>query len=322
MRSLPRAVPIGSIFLLSATAGWSFRPPAAPPKLSPVAASEQILATRNDAVNRITVPVSIDGKGPYHFVVDTGADRTVISRELAGALALKPGGPVTMLSMGGVDQVPTAIVPGLQLSADRMEDIRAPMLAESDLSAQGLLGIDSLAAKRVVMDFRARQMTIVDADQPEVRATDEIVVRARRRFGQLILVDADVDGESVAVIIDTGSQTTIGNAALRSRLSRSNAIGSLQRINLISVMGREIPAVYTQVQHVRVGGITVNNMPIAFADAKPFHALGLTGRPALLLGMDVLRTFDRVSVDFANKRVRFLLPTPGAKLPGTRLAAL
>jgi predicted aspartyl protease len=56
---------------------------------------EQVIATRCDGTDRMTVPVSISGKGPYHFVVDTGADRTVISRELANALALKPGGSIS-----------------------------------------------------------------------------------------------------------------------------------------------------------------------------------------------------------------------------------
>lgn len=321
MRIKAIILPIGSALAAAATAS-------PPPLISPVpplsatqAAAEQQVATRADAVNRLTVPVSIAGRGPYHFVVDTGAERTVISRELAAMLALKPGGPVTMLSMSGIDQVQTAIVTGLQLSREPIADIRAPMLAEADLSAPGLLGIDSLATKRVVMDFREGRISIVEADQPEQRMSDEIVVRARRRYGQLVLVDADVEGERVAVIIDTGSQTSVGNEALRLRLRRADAIGALRPTSVISVMGKEIPAYYTQAEKVRIGGITVKKMPIVFAEAKPFEALGLTGRPALLLGIDVLRTLDRVSVDFANKRVRFLLPTPGARLPGTRLAA-
>ena len=36
--------------------------------------------------------------------------------------------------------------------------------------------------------------------------------------------------------------------------------------------------------------------------------LRLLDRPAVLLGMDALRLFRRVSVDFANRRVRLLLP--------------
>lgn len=293
--------------------------PQVPAPLS--APAEQVIATRSDNTDRMTVPVSIAGKGPYHFVVDTGADRTVISRELANALALKPGGSVSMLSMGSVDTVETAIIENLDLSTNRIFDIRAPMLSEANLSAQGMLGTDSLRTKRVVMDFKAGRMTIVEADEPEQRFTDEIVVTAKRRFGQLILVNADIEGEPLAVIVDTGSQATIGNAALRSRLLQAGALEKTQRVSLISVMGVEIPASYTQIRRVRIGGVTVNNMPVAFADAKPFHALGLTNRPALLLGMDVLRNFDRVSIDFANKRVRFLLPTPGANMPGTKLAA-
>ena len=37
-------------------------------------------------------------------------------------------------------------------------------------------------------------------------------------------------------------------------------------------------------------------------------AVKLENKPALLLGMDTLRVFRRVSVDFAQRRVRFLLP--------------
>jgi hypothetical protein len=47
---------------------------------------------------------------------------------------------------------------------------------------------------------------------------------------------------------------------------------------------------------------------VAFADAHPFKRFGLLDRPAMLLGMDTLRVFHRVSVDFAQRKVRFLLP--------------
>jgi hypothetical protein len=45
-----------------------------------------------------------------------------------------------------------------------------------------------------------------------------------------------------------------------------------------------------------------------FADAHPFKRFDLLKRPAMLLGMDTLRAFRRVSVDFAARKVRFLLP--------------
>ena len=55
--------------------------------------------------------------------------------------------------------------------------------------------------------------------------------------------------------------------------------------------------------------------------AELFNQLGLSNRPAILLGMDVLRMFDRVSIDFANRRVRLAPPTRQAA-PPTRMAGL
>ena len=59
---------------------------------------------------------------------------------------------------------------------------------------------------------------------------------------------------------------------------------------------------------MRIGDADINDLPIAFADVHPFRQLQLLDRPAILLGMDALQLFRRVSVDFANRRVRLLLP--------------
>ncbi|MFD2499649.1 hypothetical protein ACFSTI_13520 [Rhizorhabdus histidinilytica] len=63
-------------------------------------------------------------------------------------------------------------------------------------------------------------------------------------------------------------------------------------------------------------------MPIAFADAQIFHRLGLDNRPSVLLGMDALRLFDRVSIDFANRNVRFLMPGDAWQVPPPQLAGM
>jgi hypothetical protein len=72
---------------------------------------------------------------------------------------------------------------------------------------------------------------------------------------------------------------------------------------------------YSSIAHMRIGGVELKGMPVAFTDAELFHKLGLTDKPSLLLGMDVLRNFSRVSVDFANRSVRFLLPGQGWQIP-------
>ena len=46
---------------------------------------------KNEFYERMTVPVSVQGTGPYRFLVDTGADRTAVSRDLVNRLSLAPG---------------------------------------------------------------------------------------------------------------------------------------------------------------------------------------------------------------------------------------
>lgn len=287
-------------------------------------ASPEHVATGRDLNARLTVPVMINGGGPYHFVVDTGAERTVISRELADRLTLAPSKQVTLLTIGGSNLVDTAMVPDLKLTASRsrLVDLQAPVLSEAHLGAVGMLGIDSLQRKRVILDFRAKRMTISETPRSTATEADEIVVIARRRYGQLILVDAEADGQAINVVIDTGSAVTIANDVLRRRLVQRGRLGPIIPIMITSVTGTQTPADYTSMRRIRIGGVNLDDMPVAFADAQIFHRLGLDRKPALLLGMDALHLFDRVSIDFANRNVRFLMPGDAFNVAPPQLAAV
>ena len=90
---------------------------------------------------------------------------------------------------------------------------------------------------------------------------------------------------------------------------------------MVSVTGGHITAEYSIARRIRIGGLDIHDLPIAFADVHPFRQLQLIDRPAILLGMDALQLFDRVSVDFANRRVRLLLPDSSLNGAVVRLAA-
>lgn len=266
-----------------------------------------------DRSARMTVPVSVGGSGPYAFVVDTGAERTVISRELAGELGLDSAGSITMHSMSGTGPVETVMIPSLMLSKGTVKGIRAPSISRTSLSAIGMLGLDSLQKQRILLDFLNDTMTITPSkDREERRENDEIIVTAQSRFGQLVLVDASVGKDKIHVIIDTGAQISVGNEALRRRIAGRKAVKLFTQIELLSVTGGKIPALYSTIPHIRIGGVNMTHLPVAFTDAAPFRKLGLENKPALLLGMDALRMFDRVSVDFAKRRIRFLIPEGGS----------
>src|SRR3546814_20210741 len=64
-----------------------------------------------------------------------------------------------------------------------------------------------------------------------------------------------------------------------------------------------------------IGDVCFSHVPIAFANVTPFKRFDLLDEPALLLGMDTLRLFRNVDIDFTNREIRFTVPrdTPGSR---------
>ncbi len=281
--------------------------PIAPP---PLAAESELAVGADDAL-RMTVPVMINGQGPFEFVIDTGADRTVVSQELAARLKLPKDGRARLHAMGGVADVGLVKIDRVGVSNVTKRQIRAAALPFKHLGADGLLGIDSLKGQRIVMDFITGKMKLQPSTEPEEAAprdTSVIVVTARTRMGQLVMVDADANGEKIWVVVDTGSQNSVGNNRLRKLLVTRRPGTKIQTVEMLDVLGKRTPADYTIVGKLRIGGILMGNAAIAFADAHPFKLFELTKKPSMLLGMESLRSFSRVSVDFTSRKIKFLLP--------------
>ncbi|MGA9581519.1 MAG: retroviral-like aspartic protease family protein [Allosphingosinicella sp.] len=280
-----------------------------------------VLGTEDDRWARMTVPINIGSRGPFAFVVDTGAERTSIAAELARDLQLGLGRRARLHSVTEVSQIQTVLIPALEVGGRSIRDIHAPAFQRRHIGAEGILGVDALQSQRVSFDFVRQQMTVVNSHRrEEAWPSDTIVITARNRLGHLVMVDASVDGQKVWVVLDTGAQTTIANNVLRRKLEKKGRLRATVPISLQSVTGGEIAADRTVVKRIRLGGIDIFDMPVAFADAHPFAKLGLSRRPALLLGMDALRLFDRVSVDFPKRRVKMMGGSRSA-LEGMRFAA-
>jgi len=267
------------------------------------------VAISSDGADRMTVPVSVGGTGPYQFLVDTGSERTVISKELARQLRLTSGRAAVLHSVMGANDIETVHIPHLQVSSNTVSVVDAPALGASNIGADGMLGIDSLRSQRVLFDFKAKTMSITPSTQPLERLEgDTIVVRARSRDGRLIFTQAKIDGKRVAVIVDTGSQVTIANMALQKLLSKKGHVPIPETVTIESVTGERMSANVTRVAKLELGGVQLTDLSVAFADAHIFRQLNLDDRPALLLGMNAMKAFDRISIDFAAKKVRFVLP--------------
>ena len=276
--------------------------------------TSQDVAFRPDAYDRITVKVMVAGQGPYNFLVDTGADHTVIARHLVGSLKLAAAPKVQLFTIAGDQMVNTASLGTLQFSKKTIENVNAAVLDRSNLGADGVLGIDSLRSERVTFDFRKGVMTIVPSRTAESRVPnrDTVVVVGKLKAGRLVLTEARAANRPVNIVIDTGSDATVGNAALRRRLQGSKLIHPLGPIVLQSVTGETITGELMMLDKLEVGGVTIKDLNLVFADVPIFKVLKLDDRPSILLGMNAIRAFDRVSIDFANRKFRVVLPESGA----------
>ena len=269
------------------------------------ATTVDVLSIRTDQHDRMTVPVHIADKGPFRFLIDTGAQNTVLSIALASQLSLRPSKKANLIGIAGTQEVDTVMIDQIDLGQRSFYSLLAPLLSGDDIGAQGILGLDSLQGQRVQIDFRQNLIAVDDAKALGGNKGYEIVVTARRRSGQLIMTDAVVDGIKVNVVIDTGAEYSIGNRALQTALAKKHGGGTMV---LRSVTGQEITADLGYAEVLKIQDMNFGNVVIAYADAPPFEKLGLAAKPALFLGMRDMRALDRIAIDFSTRRIYFDLP--------------
>ena len=124
-----RFLGIAALALTASTPGLAQNSaPAAPPTVAPAGVDNNTqtedVRFRTDSGDRMTVPVRLSGTGPYRFLIDTGADRTAISAELAGRLNYAKGDVAALHSIAGVSRITTAVVPSLELTRKEVRTSR------------------------------------------------------------------------------------------------------------------------------------------------------------------------------------------------------
>jgi hypothetical protein len=255
---------------------------------------------------RLTVQVLVNGQGPYNFIVDSGADTSVVGLRIARGLQLPLGTPAILNSMTARNVVDRVKVAELTLGPTTVRNLQLPALRESDVGGDGMIGIDALVEQRLLMDFDKRLIKVEDARVPVRPLPGEIVVIGRRYRGQLILTHVKAAGLPLEAVIDTGTQITIGNLALRDKLIRKKR-GKFMTVPVTGVTGETMTMEIAQISQLELGSVVLRDVPMAFADVPPFKMFGLSNGPALLLGTDLLESFRKVSLDFRARKVRFQL---------------
>jgi predicted aspartyl protease len=260
----------------------------------------------NDKYTRMVAPVTLNGMGPFNFMVDTGANRSCISKAVADTLNLPEGPMISLHTVVATKLRASVKVDRLQVGLRSQRNVNIPVVPISKNEADGVLGVDWLKGRRLVLDFKGKGLEII-APKTELSTASRVVVPAQRRSGQLTMIDADMNGRPISAMIDSGSEISIGNAALRNLLPPPSASDrSLMReVHLSTLVGERFTGQMGYLPFMRLGGLNLGNVPVVFAESHVFSLWGLKTKPAIILGMDLLTQFNAVALDFGRSTVRF-----------------
>jgi len=291
--------------LLVACAAWKAVPARACEPLEPGAASVAGATTKDDA-GRAVALISVNGQGPFRFILDTGANRSVLSRALATRLGLAPSGEGVVHSIDGAQPAMLVNVESISFGALHLSRGDTPVLDGPMLSGEnGLLGVDGMAGRLLHIDF-ARHCVEIYENAAQLPMQGWQSVSARVQFGSLLMVPGEIMGVHVNVLIDTGAEISLANQHFRDALHGIAARSVQYHNGRAFTFGRPIVLAETVwTPRLRLGHTAVENVTAYIGDFHIFEHWGLQDEPTLLIGMDVLARSSEMAIDYEHGVVYF-----------------
>ncbi|HWN47353.1 MAG TPA: aspartyl protease family protein, partial [Steroidobacteraceae bacterium] len=262
--------------------------------------------TRLDRIGRVMTHVKVNGKGPFRFVIDTGASRSTLAPHLARELNLQHsvGRNVMLNGVTGAAEVPTVAVDSIEIGALRFEKQDLPVIFTSIMgNADGILGVAGFQDQRIDVDFKRDRVSVLESNGKRPHYS-MVTARATRNINGLMIVDVRVGRRIRAkAVIDTGAERSLGNLALQSAMNK----GRKKREPVSAVVHGATPDIADgDVQEIReatIGDMTLTNLEVIFADFHVFKLWGLDQEPAMLIGMDMLGVLERLVIDYRRNEV-------------------
>src|SRR4051812_25897030 len=294
---------------LFAEPNFDSRIPGTPEDLSGALADPEPLfaaPTRLDRIGRVMTPVMVNGKGPFRFVIDTGASRSTLAPHLAKALSLQPsvGRNVMLNGVTGAAEVTTVAVDSIEIGQLKFEKQDLPVIFTSIMgNADGILGVAGFQDQRIYVDFKRDRVSVLTSNGRRPHFS-MVTSRAERNDNGLMIVDVRVGRRIKAkAVIDTGAERTLGNLALQVAMNK----GHKNRQPVAAVVHGATPDIadgeVQEIKEARIGDMTLTNLECIFADFHVFKLWGLDQEPAMLIGMDMLSVLDRLVIDYRRNEV-------------------
>jgi predicted aspartyl protease len=295
----PDRVPMAKAALdvSAAFAGVEIGQVSAPASPSPIRLQKMPL------LNFLFAEVTINGKGPFRFIVDTGATQTVVSGKVAGTLGLKKISTNIMYGLGGEGKVESPIYRVDSVKVGDVNVKNVPLGAMNnpllDLVMDGILAPSLLSDFYVTINYPESQIDL--SRRPPTTGT---AVPAWF-FSGLLLVPTQVNGKfNGNFLVDTGADGTLLSYSMANNLGvNKNTPGAVLNLPIGGVGGLEDGILL-------VPNVSIKT-PFESRQFDTMMALDLGSMSSLIqtelsgvLGFDVLKDY-RVTLDYQTAEIRF-----------------
>lgn len=265
-----------------------------------------------------TIDLTINGQGPYQFIVDTGATLTAVFENITEQQAFAPANEAEKRVLGiiGAQSLPAIDIGDVDVGGLQLSDHTGVVIPDWEGAGpkpQGVLGLDFLSKYTVLFDARRQRIEFYSPNNPpEGVMSDMTSTRMRfstfnRDYGGLYTITVSMSGRRIPCIVDLGADGTLINYTAMRRLTGGIYVdphrdtGSTTGSKIRDVFGDEAAALSIEVRPIRIGGARWSRGTFVVFNAGIFRALGLHRKSYGLLGADLLK--DRNFVfDFANQR--------------------
>jgi hypothetical protein len=172
----------------------------------------------------IVVPVTINGSGPYDFVLDTGSNNTILDQKLADELALPRGKTTTHFGVKGSMSLPAVYADSLSIAGATVDGKGLFLFSSANLKSlprkvRGILGEDFLQNFDILIDYRHQIIQLESglASLAETLAGERLAVQlggtrqGKPTFGRLILLGRihELGDNPISLLLDSGVNNLI-----------------------------------------------------------------------------------------------------------------
>jgi Aspartyl protease/PDZ domain len=258
--------------------------------------------------NRIFVQVMLNGEGPFHMILDTGADLS-ISPEVAKKLQLQ------LASAGETGGVGEKTVPlqsthirELSFGPVHLTNLESNVIPTADstyvfgnIPVDGFLGLEVFQRYVVRHDYETRELTFYDPKTYAYNGPGESV--PFERDGNIPVIEAAFDGIAGKFGVDTGARSAL---ILYGPFVASNKIDEKYHATFQGVsgwgIGGPVRSYMVRSRSLKIGKYELHDL-IARLSLNKSGATA-TSSKAGLIGPDVLKQFTFIC-DYARGRLIF-----------------